>query len=193
MDEFDGDFAAGDQSLREAIHRANSTAGHNDIPFDSSLLGGPAAISLTLGELAISDSLTIDWPGTNLLQIDAGGASRIFNIDNGTSGLIDVMLSQLSLTGGSTTDNGGAIRSIENLSIRQLAVSGNHADGLGGGIAHFFGRLDVVESVIDNNSAGNEGGGIWSNTDLAEPQIATITNSTISGNSAGAWRRHPQL
>ena len=183
-DEFDGNFGAGDQSLREAIFLANSRGGHDDIPFADSLEVGAATISLELGQLAISDSATIEWEGTTPLRIDGDGTSRIFAIDNGSSGLIDVTLNRLLLTGGSTASSGGGILSFENLTVHQLSISGNHADEFGGGILHFSGRLDVIDSTIAGNSAGLEGGGIWNNTDLTEPRIATITNSTVSGNSA---------
>ena len=62
VDEIDGNHSAGDLSLREAISLANGGSGANTIAFAASLTGGgPATINLTsLGELAITDSLTIN-------------------------------------------------------------------------------------------------------------------------------------
>ena len=89
------DFNDGLTSLREAIFATNTVPGPDTIEFAPSLTaGGPATILLTLGELAITDSLTINGPGANLLTIDASGndptpdvndglGSRIFNIDDG--------------------------------------------------------------------------------------------------------------
>ena len=96
VDEIDGNHSAGDLSLREAISLANGSLGANTITFAASLTsGGPATINLTsLGDLAITDSLTINGPGANLLTIKAydpdasgtndGDGSRVFNIDDGS-------------------------------------------------------------------------------------------------------------
>ena len=62
-DESDGDFSAGDFSLREAIEFANTHAGHDTIEFSPALTAsGPATIVLTHGELAITDAVTIRRP-----------------------------------------------------------------------------------------------------------------------------------
>ena len=63
------DFTDGVTSLREAIFAANTVSGADTIEFDSSLTaGGPATILLTMGELVITDSLTINGPGASLLN-----------------------------------------------------------------------------------------------------------------------------
>ena len=57
------DLGDGLTSLREAIFATNLVAGADTIEFDASLSG--QTILLTMGELAITDSLTIDargWP-----------------------------------------------------------------------------------------------------------------------------------
>ena len=73
-DENDGDLSPGDFSLREAIDFANTRAGHDTIEFSPALTaGGPATILLTHGELAITDAVTINGPGADLLTIDASG------------------------------------------------------------------------------------------------------------------------
>ena len=147
VDESDGDFSAGDFSLREAIEFANSHAGHDTIEFSPALTaGGPATILLTHGELAITDAVTIDGPGADLLAIDASGndstpdlndgnGSRIFNVDNQIgSNPIDVQIGGLTLTGGDSNGMGGAILSREKLLASNLVVSGNSAAS-GGAIA----------------------------------------------------------
>ena len=93
VDEADGSINDGDISLRDAIAVA---ASGETIDFDASLDGG--TILLTLGELVVHRSMTIDataLPGG--LTIDASGndptpeedngdGSRIFNIDDGDDG-----------------------------------------------------------------------------------------------------------
>ncbi len=56
-DESDGDFSAGDQSLREAIQRANANPGADIVNFAPGL--GGSVINLTLGNLTVNDDLSI--------------------------------------------------------------------------------------------------------------------------------------
>ena len=125
VDEDDGDHSAGDFSLREAIAFANTNDLVPDaITFAPNLTsGGPAGITLTLGELAITDSLSIEGPGAALLTIDGGDASRIFNIDNGSGALIDVEIVGLTLTGGNTTAGSGGAFSTRKICCSRRAPS----------------------------------------------------------------------
>ena len=96
---------------------------------------------LTQGELKITDSLTINGPGANLLTIDASGndptpdvnngdGSRVFNIDDGNdANLLDVSISGLTLTGGDVSGDGGAIFTRENLAVTASTIRGNSASG----------------------------------------------------------------
>ncbi|QEG33135.1 choice-of-anchor Q domain-containing protein [Bythopirellula goksoeyrii] len=195
VDEDDGDFSVGDLSLREAIGLANSDSGPDRITFAPALNGG--TIDLTLGELEITDELTIAGPGASLLTIDAQQDSRIFNISTTTG---DFTIEGLTLTGGKTTgdnadfsdttNSGGAIRSrtTGNLSINDSTITGNSTEGryaLGGGIYAY--NVTLTNSTVSSNSTAGElafGGGI------AAYFNATLTNSTISGNTtSGASAR----
>ncbi len=193
-------------SLRHAIAAANINPGPDTINFN---LSTPVTIDLTLGQLTITDAVTITGPGANLLTISGGGASRIFLIDGPEGGGMEVTLSGMTLTNGVATGGpggfgaasvGGAIYSYgANLNIMATTISGNVAGntgmandvgGFGGGIASVSGDLTVTNSTISGNVAGNTGtansvrgygGGIVQ----AGVGNVTITNSTISGNVAG--------
>ena len=103
VDESDGNYAAGDFSLRQAIGLANGSIGANTITFAASLTsGGAVGIFLTKGELAISDAVMINGPAPNLLVINALAQSRVINITANTG---DFTISGLTLTGGKTTGN----------------------------------------------------------------------------------------
>src|SRR5262245_3094924 len=64
---------AGAGSLRQAINNANGHAGADTINF----LVIPSPITLTTGEIAINDPLTIDGPGADLLTVSGNNNSRI--------------------------------------------------------------------------------------------------------------------
>ncbi|OZH53624.1 hypothetical protein AFK68_16375 [Hydrocoleum sp. CS-953] len=70
---------SGAGSLRQAIIDA---AAGDTIQFDPSLGGQTIALA---SELLINKNLTIDGDESNPVTIDAGGNSRVFNIDDGNN------------------------------------------------------------------------------------------------------------
>lgn len=175
----DENNGSGDFSLREAIDFANTTPGTDSISFDPSLAGG--VIQLTLGELDVTDDVSIAGLGADQLTIDGGGSSRVFDVGVNTT----ATLSGLTITGGNA-DNGGGIRTAVNshLTLAAVVVSGNMATSDGGGV-QATSNLTVIDSTISGNTAGDDGGGLWIyNDDENFGERAILSNSTISGNSA---------
>ncbi|GGA17693.1 choice-of-anchor Q domain-containing protein [Okeania sp. KiyG1] len=194
---------AGNGSLRNAIAKANATPGADTITFDSSLAG--MTIGLTSRELSITDSLTINGLGANLLTVDAQqNGFRVFNIDNDSDDLINVFINGLTITGGNPIGSGGGIFTSENLTIQDSIISGNTSNGIkgqydiftadGGGIDSEYGNLNIINTEIINNQAvgdladGNpqfqenfgddpDGGGV----SIRNGQL-NVVDSTISGN-----------
>ncbi len=192
VDESDGDFSAGDLSLREAIERVNVDPSLFRIGFDPTLTGGgtssPATIALTMGELQISGNAVIVGPGADRLIIDASGndptpaandgnGSRVFNITDG-NGTADkeVLISGLTLTGGDVNSSGGGIANGEILTLRESVIAGNAAT-LHGGAVNNTGVLVVERSTLSGNFAALGGA-------VANLGETTLIDSTISGNSA---------
>ena len=172
-------FDSGAGSLRQAILDTNALPGADIIDFAPDLSG---TINLTSGELLITDSLTLNGPGFELLTIDAQQLSRVFDINTDFTSEA-VTLSGLTITGGATQgnfENGGGIRNQGNLTVSNSIISGNSTSGYlgdGGGIGS-TGSLTISKSTISDNSVNEaSGGGIFSFGDL------TVSNSTISGNS----------
>lgn len=195
-DESDGNFSEGDVALREAIEIANGSTQIDTIEFAAELTaGGPDTILLTLGELLISEDLTIAGPGANLLTIDASGSdptpnstlvdliandgdgSRVFHV-NKPAALIDVEIMGLTLTGGDVAGKGGGIYNAESLTVTGVVITGNIAFGDNGGGICSLGPLVVTGSTIAANSADSGGGIFSSHSGLA------VAQSTISGNTA---------
>jgi CSLREA domain-containing protein len=205
-DENDGNSSTGDLSLREAISVANNSVGLDTITFAASLTsGGPATILLTLGELVVFDSLTIQGPGAHLLTIDASGndptpttndslGTRVFAVDDGSvTTMIEVAIIGLTLTGGDAPTFGGGIFNSEHLILANSTISGNSVGFRlgeeyaphGGGIFN-RGNMTIDGSTISGNNARSVGGGIQNDSNL------TIVGSTISGNFAGLEFSQPQ-
>ncbi|WP_099066659.1 beta strand repeat-containing protein [Nostoc linckia] len=171
---------SGEGSLRQAILNANALAGANTITFAGSVFtdATPDTITLTSGQLTITDDVTIEGTGANQLTVSGNNASRVFNISNaGTDAIIDA----LTIANGNSANGGGiAISSGASLVLTDSTVSNNSSGlGFGGaGIANTGGTVNVINSTISGNTSTTFGGGIASQGTL------TVTNSTISGNTA---------
>ncbi len=178
-DELDGDLSPGDVSLREAVMAANGSPGTDTITFDPTVFASAQTIQLTLGEMVMTEAVTIEGTGQNLLTVNADGISRIFNI---TAGSGDFSINGMTLANGMTNGldpNGGAIRSVSSgkLNISDTTIQGSQAYGLGGGV---YARNDIIitNSTITGNQASS-GGGVYSNF-----EDVTLRQSTISNNTA---------
>ncbi|HKQ04322.1 MAG TPA: HYR domain-containing protein [Blastocatellia bacterium] len=168
---------SGEGSLRQAIMDANANPGPDTIEFDKSAWG---TITLTSGELLITDDLTITGPGPFTLTISGNHQSRIFEI--GSSATVDI--SGLTISdGGLAGVNGGGIYNQGTLMLTNVVLSGNSVSGGmdGGGIFN-LGTLTITNSTLSGNSAGRNGGGVYN----FGSSSLTIINSTLSGNSAAA-------
>ncbi len=167
----DGQF-----SLREVIQAANEIAGVQTVTFSPDLDG--SVLELTLGEISITESLTIDGSGQNAgVAIDAGGNSRLFHV-TAASGEA-VAFRSLELRGGQASGSGGAILAdgAALLELDRTWIRGNAAAGDGGAVAA-SGPVQIVASTISDNAAKGSGGGIRAAAAM------TMLNSTMSGNSA---------
>ena len=132
-------------------------------------------------DLIIEGPDTDNDPTTREITIDAGGNSRIFNIDDGDNAVFsEVSISNLTITGGSVSasNNGGGIYSRESLSVSNSTLSGNSAAKNGGGIdIKEQSTLTVSNSTLSGNSAGQDGGGIYSSNSTLNLDSNTVTNN----------------
>ena len=177
-------------SLREAIEFANSQLGPDIITFDSGVFGTTAqVIELTGGTLTITEELTIDGPGADLLAVDGLGAVTVFVFD--PIGIpTDPELEGELLQPGDlniedvTVDNGfddqgsaGGIdfRSLGTLTLTNSVVSGS--TGYAGGVRNTQGSTVIANSTVSGNT-GDLAGGILTYNGLS------ITDSIVSGNVA---------
>jgi hypothetical protein len=186
-------------SLREAVFIANNIPGADTIHFSLPTL--EERIELQLGEIEITESVTIDHQGISPISIDAAEQSRIFNI-TATTG--DFVFSFLSLERGKTTEgnaddfdnthSGGAIRSLttgqltfNRTKIQNSSTTGEYAKG-GGVFAVGNVSLDGSSDIEENSTAGSyaNGGGIFTSGQLDfSPGASIYLNETTGDFSAG--------
>jgi hypothetical protein len=176
-------------TLRAAIAWANMSTNANPanladpapdtIIFDT---GGAFAtlqtITLTpgLGTLELSntsDSESIIGPAAGV-TISGGNAVGVFQVQSG----VTASLSDLTITGGSTTGKGGGVDDQGSLTLSDCTIAGNSA-GSGGGVSTESGATaTIVDCTLSGNTASGSGGGLFNQGDT------TLTNCTIAGNSA---------
>ncbi len=198
---------SGANSLRQAVLDANAAAGADTITFQAGLTG---TITLTTGQLAVSDSVDIQGPGAGAISVSGNDASRVFYLYNNL-GPIDITISGLTVTGGSADFGAGIANVRENLILDGVLITGNAATGNGGGLwgDSTSSSLTIRDCTITGNTAAN-GGGIYLYHTFGPVLIETtsirnndatvnggglhvfflyddfnLADSTVSGNTAG--------
>jgi hypothetical protein len=205
-------------SLRSAIQAANASAGGNTINltlpgvYPITLHGTAGETDNTAGEFAIQPTggdLTIQNTSGGKVTVDAGGQSRVFDINpnfdaaNPTTAF-KVTFQGFTIENGSVTDaanpdgpnaSGGGIRDQGNasLTLNNVVVTNNTATADGGGVAmenvaSVPWTLTVNNSTVSGNHAGDAGGGL--ETDGSGKIFvngSTITGNTSVNQGAGIW------
>jgi fibronectin-binding autotransporter adhesin len=162
-------------TLRWAIAQANAATSASAIEFE--LGSTPATITLTQGQLELintTDATTIyDGPGEGAVTVSGNNASRVFRVDSG----VTASISGLTITGGSSSGNGGGLVSYGTTTLTNCTVSGNSAH-TGGGLWN-SGTTTLTDCTVSGNSvaSGRGGGGLYNHGGTL-----TLTNCTVSGN-----------
>jgi hypothetical protein len=180
------DHGAG--SLRQAILNANAHAGSDVISFKSNVVG---TITLTSGQLTVTDPVQINGPGASSLTISGNNKSRILQI---TKPNIAVSISGLTFTKGNPgiAFGGAIVNDKANLTLTYDVFTDNVAASFatgptssGGGAAIMStGTLNVTACTFDSNhvyahdATELDGGGAVYNGGTAK-----ITHSTFSNNT----------
>jgi hypothetical protein len=168
--------------------------GQNDtITFADSLVR--STISLSQGQINVDGTNPITIAGSGQI-IDAHQQSRVFYV------IGNLHVSNLTISGGSTTGSGGAIKaqnhatvkidssaivdneaanggavfSLGSVALANSTVANNHATGKGGA-AYCVGSLTASNVTISANMADGKTGGIYLSSGRA-----LVSNSVISGN-----------
>ncbi|HXU30127.1 MAG TPA: hypothetical protein VN851_06075, partial [Thermoanaerobaculia bacterium] len=127
---------SGAGSLRQAVLGANAASGADDVTFAPGLTG---TITLTSGEITISDPLFVHGPGVGVLTVSGNDLGRIFYVEKpAVAAPIDVTVSSLTLT-------------------RGLAFP-THSGLAGGAVLANGENLTILDSVISNSGIGAQSG-----------------------------------
>ena len=174
-------------TLRAAIQTANGGAGADTVQVPAgtfTLTVAPAGDDTSVsGDLDITDSATtVQGAGARATVISGGGIDRVFHLL--ASG---EQISALTITGGaSATFSAGAHVDVSgSLTVTEVAVIGNNAEGAAGGIGN-RGQLTVVRSTVSGNTATSTGAGEAGGGGIASTGTTVVENSTVTGNTSTA-------
>lgn len=180
-------------SLREAIAAANANADTNTINFATAIpgvmSGVTGTITLTNGQLTVTNSVNIVGPGAANLTVSGNYSSRVFAF----SGLTAV-LSGLTIADGRIVNTGEVGAGVENvagwLTISECAVVRNTnavISGNDGGGIYNSGTLNLTKSEISHNDAAY-GGGVANQTGTVTALHILVRSNTGTGGAGGGIR-----
>src|SRR5262245_52155197 len=187
----------GPGSLRQAIDDANANPGDDLIRFAPSVGG---TLTLTSGQLSITDDLILDGPGAHRLTISGNDASRVFSVSGGAT---DVEIRDLTIANGRATDatvvgpigpvtlGGALLNTGARVVLSHVTMANNQAVGAiaqGGAIANVFGAsLVVTDSTFTaNRAAGTLFGSAGAILNEGGRSVLVVDHSTFTGNQATA-------
>ncbi len=184
--------AAGECTLRAAIQETNALTGDDSITLPAGVyrltIPGADEDAAAIGDLDISDNLTLAGAGASRTSIDGNGSvtgDRVFHMLSAAR----VRISGATVSGGKAIgggpfsfSDGGGIYNSGTLTMNKSSISGNTASGSGGGIYN-SGKATINKSALSGNTAKSGGG-------LDNSGKATINKSALSGNTATGQAAH---
>jgi hypothetical protein len=177
---------SGDDGSAGTLRQALASAASGDTIDASGITG---TISVTNGELLVSNSVTIIGPGPSALNVGGNNAGDpIFMVQS--TGIVSIAGLTITHFFFSPVNLGIVGRGIYNdhstLVVSNCAVIGN-SEGNGGGIYNdgYYGSasLSIYSSSVSSNYA-NYGAGIYNDSRLSSNTVVVIYSSTLSGNKA---------
>ncbi len=145
---------------------------------------GPNTLVLA-ADIVVDDGTDPTYTGTADLVVEGGGhtldgagVGRLLAVDSPAG--TDVTFRQVTLTGGRTSGDGGAVVGADGvrLAFEQATLSGNRAGGDGGAVAT-SGQLGMEDTTVEGNAAPDGAGGGASAADAVG-----LTRVTFAGNRA---------
>jgi Ca2+-binding RTX toxin-like protein len=187
------------------VAETNAAPGQDIITFD--VTGTITLVSAA--PIVVTDYLTIDGPGANLLTVSGNRTHQILFVRPGSVLNIARLTladgSNAGFAGGAIGNFGGIVNVFDTTFLRNSAFAGGAIENTNGGTVVIFGStfsgnsalpggaianagsaLTITNSTFVGNS-GHTGGAIWSGTQgPGRDASLRITHSTFSGNTAVA-------
>ncbi|ASJ72603.1 cadherin-like domain-containing protein [Granulosicoccus antarcticus] len=174
-------------SLREAVLVAN-----NDASVSLISLSGGTPYSLVNGHLEMSGNYVIAGMGADNTIIDQLDTERVITVQHDSNTALpdaDITLTDLTITGGDTNDDGGGIFIDSESTVRldSVIIRDNVTANRGGGIAN-EGTLIAENVRLSSNVSQSHGGGIYTNSSMSLTRVS-IDNNTANLDGGGIYQK----
>ncbi|BCM92994.1 hypothetical protein IAD21_04879 [Abditibacteriota bacterium] len=180
-------------SLRQTVLNANGGTGDDTIIFAPALTG---TLTLTSGEITITDGVTITGPGANVLTVSGNDVSRILNVQSGIVTISELTLARGRVIGANGAAGtlrgqaggaggearGGALYNTATLTLTNITLSDNQAVGGKGGTGA-PGIRDFFNGFTIRPGAGGKGGRAFGGA-IFNRGALTFKNTLLKGNQA---------
>jgi CSLREA domain-containing protein len=185
-------------TLRAAVEETNALTGPDKITLPAGrytlTIPGIGNDDASMGDLDVTDDLTIEGDGADQTIVDGGGLDRAFHALGSTASL---ELKRLTVTGGETLTTsdppaglggGVLVESGATSTLLESRIAGNRAIAGGGVAAWHSGTVHILSSEVTRNEIHlapgyvNAGGGIYFNNPFSDTARIVIEFSTISHN-----------
>src|SRR5258706_3568651 len=167
-------------TLRAAVEEANA----NSTQFAALITFPAVTISLAIGDLPVSKSMTISGAGTRQTVIRAASGNRIFTL---AVSAIALALKPLTLRDANTSSSGGAVSTTTfdgNTSISLDHVLITNCSGVDGGAVFTTGSIGIINSVITHCHASNAGGALYIQSNASGTAVGDLANSPLDTNTS---------
>ena len=165
-------------SLRDEIGLANATSGANTIEFDGTVFATPQTITLTGGQLELSNTTgteTIIGPAAGL-TVSGGGLSRVFQVDAN----VTASISGLTITGGTASGVGGGLANNGgDVTLTDCTSPATPPRTAAASTPPSTARPRCIDCTVTGNSPPQR------RRRVRRRGTMTLSDCTISGNSAG--------
>jgi hypothetical protein len=181
---------AGPGSLRQAVLGANSNAGADLITFQAGLTG---TITLTSGQLQVYASADLEGPGADVITVSGNDASRVFYLYADSAGEA-VTIAGLTIAHGRADEGAGIYDQGEGLTLDHVVLTANAAvkgDGGGLGLGGIVPAVTVRDSTITGNSADGNGGGVSAGAGDSILFQRTLVTDNQAAKGGGAYFYDP--
>ncbi len=168
------DDGAGNCTLRAAVQEANACPGPDVIDV------GEGTHVLTLGQLVLTDEVTVRGAGASSTVVDGNAASRVFSV---SATAFAVTFEDLTIRNGNVAGSGAGVATSAPLTtFRNTVITRNTAtgDSYGGGVVAWGATTVFENSEISHNKAHHAAIAFGNNT-------LVLRNSTVSYNRGDNW------
>ncbi|MBL1178647.1 DUF4347 domain-containing protein [Pantanalinema sp. GBBB05] len=166
---------AGVGSFRQAILDANATAGADNIVFDAAFFSTARTITLTTGQLNVTDALTIQGTGASNVTVSGNNTSRVFNL-----GATTVSINGISISNGLAFNGAGIAAAGTTLTLNNIGFSNNRAIG-GNGV-----NGSATGAGGGGGGGAGLGGALFINGGTVTVSNAQFTTNQATGGNGGA-------